>query len=250
LSRPHLSVVVPAFNEEERIGRTVGHMAEYLRSRPWPAEILVVDDGSGDETRRRAEEALRDAPGGRLLGEAENKGKGYAVRRGVLAAEGDFILFTDADLSTPVEELEKFWPVLEAGSDIVIGSRALPGSDIQIRQTRVRRGMGKLFNLWVRLFLFRGIPDTQCGFKLFRRKAARAVFEPLETTGFAFDVEVLLHARRMGFRLAQVPVVWRNSAPSKVRLVRSSVRMLAELRRIRRRFRKSQRTTSRAKGRT
>lgn len=250
MSRPHLSIVVPAFDEEDRIGRTVGHLVDDLRSRPWPAEILVVDDGSTDRTRARAEEALRGFPDGRVLGEAENRGKGYAVRQGVLAARGAFILFTDADLSTPVEELEKFWPVLGAGADIVIGSRALAGSDIQVGQARVRQGMGKLFNLWVRIFLLKGIPDTQCGFKLFRREAARAVFEPLETRGFAFDVEVLLRARRLGFRVGQVPVVWRNSSPSKVRLVRSSVQMLAELRRIRRRFRKTQRRTSRANGTT
>ncbi|MBM3294859.1 MAG: glycosyltransferase family 2 protein [Candidatus Aminicenantes bacterium] len=228
-TRPHLGVVIPAFNEEARIGPTLERLAAYLRARPWTAEILVVDDGSTDATRARAEEALRDVPRSRVLGRAENRGKGFSVREGVLASEGAHILFTDADLSTPIEELEKFWPPIQAGRDIVIGSRALPGSDIRVRQTRLRRGMGKVFNLLVRLFLLRGIPDTQCGFKLFRREAARAVFAPLATTGFAFDVEVLLRARRMGLRIAQVPVVWRNSPPSKVRLIGSSARMLAEL---------------------
>jgi len=234
---PHLSLVVPAYNEEARIGLTVRLLAAYLRSRPWSAELLVVDDGSTDATRARAEEALRDVPRGRVLGRAENRGKGYSVREGALAAEGAHVLFTDADLSTPIEELEKFWPVLDAGNDIVIGSRTLPGADVQVRQGRIRQFMGKTFNLLVRFFLLRGVPDTQCGFKLFRREAARAVFEPLATTGFAFDVEVLLLARQMGFRVAQVPVVWRNSSPSRVRLLGSSIRMLAELRTIRRKFR-------------
>jgi dolichyl-phosphate beta-glucosyltransferase len=237
-SRPRLSVVIPASNEERRIGPTLERVAAYLKSRPFGSEVIVVDDGSTDATAARAEEALRGFPRSRVLGRAENRGKGFSVREGVLAAEGDFILFLDADLSTPIEEIEKFWPVIRAGHDIVIGSRALPGSDVQVRQNRIRQLMGKTFNLFVRLFLIRGIPDTQCGFKLFGREAARAVFARLETRGFAFDVEALLLARRLGFRVAQVPVVWRNSPPSKVRLVGSSARMLAELWSIRNRFRK------------
>jgi dolichyl-phosphate beta-glucosyltransferase len=237
-SRPRLSVVIPAYNEEARIGPTLERILVYLKSQPYAFEVIVVDDGSTDATRERAAEALRGFPQGRVLERAENKGKGYSVREGILAAEGSHILFSDADLSTPIEELEKLWPWIERGADIVIGSRALPESDIQVRQNRGRQLMGKTFNLCVRLFLMKGIPDTQCGFKLFRREAGRAVFERLETEGFSFDVEALLVARRMGFRIVQVGIVWRNCAPSKVRLIGSSVRMLAELRAIRRRLKK------------
>jgi len=237
-SRPVLSVVIPAYNEEARIGPSIAAILAYLRSRALSFEIIVVDDGSRDATRARAAAGLRGGPGGRIIGRPENRGKGCSVREGVLAASGTFILITDADLSTPIEELEKFWPFIKAGNDIVIGSRALPESDIQVRQSRVRRLMGKTFNVFVRALLMRGIRDTQCGFKLFRREAARSVFSCLETRGFCFDVEALFRARALDFRIAQVPVVWRNSPPSKVRLARSSARMLAELWDIRRRRKK------------
>ena len=228
----HLSVVVPAYNEEKRIGPTLDRIRAYLARQPWPGEIVVVDDGSMDRTAARAEDALRGMPEARVLSRSANRGKGASVKEGVLAARGAFVLFTDADLSTPIEELDKFWPLMEAGCDIAIGSRALPGSNILVRQNPVREAMGKAFNLLVRLFLFRGIPDTQCGFKLFRRTAARNLFSRLRTPGFGCDVEILDLARRSGLRIGQVPVVWRHSRPSRVRLVRGAAGMLADLLRI------------------
>jgi len=231
---PRLTVVIPAFNEERRIGPTVERIRAYLAAQPYAAEIIVVDDGSADLTVPRAEAALRDGPPFRILSRAENRGKGAAVRDGVLAAAGDFILATDADLSTPIEELARFWPEVEAGADVVIGSRALPGSDVQVRQSAVREKMGKIFNLLVRALVLRGYPDTQCGFKLFRAAAAKDIFSRLRTEGFSFDVEVLWLGRKLGYRVRQVPVCWRNSPESRVRLVGGSLAMLRELWRIRR----------------
>jgi dolichyl-phosphate beta-glucosyltransferase len=233
-----LSVVVPAYNEEARLGATLKCVREYLESRPYASEIIVVDDGSTDRTSAVAAEALGGRTGDRILRRADNRGKGASVKEGVLAAAGELILFTDADLSTPIDEIEKLLPEIEKGADIVIGSRAMDGSDIQVRQNRFREWMGKTFNVFVRTCAVDGIRDTQCGFKLFKRKAARAVFPELGTCGFCFDVEALFLGRRMGLQIAQVPVIWRNSPRSKVRIVRSSARMIWDLLGIRRRHRR------------
>jgi dolichyl-phosphate beta-glucosyltransferase len=233
-----LSVVVPAYNEEARLGASLARIRAYLEARPYAAEIIVVDDGSTDRTAEVAAEALRGRPADRVLRQPENRGKGAAVKAGMLAAAGAAILFTDADLSTPIEEIEKMLPRLEAGADIVIGSRALADSDIQVRQNRFRELMGKTFNVMVRTCALGDVRDTQCGFKLFTRPAARAVFAELQTAGFCFDVEALAVGRRLGLRLEQVPVIWRNSPQSRVRIVRSSARMFWDLLGIRRRHRR------------
>lgn len=229
-----LSIVIPAYDEEARIGETLRKVRAYLEARSWDFEIIVVDDGCRDRTCAVAAGCLRTGGNDRILGRAENRGKGYSVAEGVAASRGRLILFSDADCSTPIEEIEKFLPLIEQGFDIVIGSRALPGSDVRVRQRRFRQGMGRTFNRFVQGFVLRGIPDTQCGFKLFRREAARDIFPRLRIRGFSFDVEALYLARRRGWRIAQVPVVWINSAPSKVRLIRSSAAMLRDLLRIRR----------------
>jgi dolichyl-phosphate beta-glucosyltransferase len=233
-----LSVVVPAYNEEARLGTTLARIRGYLEARPYAAEIIVVDDGSTDRTSEIAAEALRGRAGDRILRRSENRGKGASVKEGMLAASGELILFTDADLSTPIEEVEKMLPRIEAGADIVIGSRALDDSDIQVRQNRWREMMGKTFNVFVRACAVDGIRDTQCGFKLFKREAARAVFANLGTCGFCFDVEALYISRRLGLRIHQVPVIWRNSPQSRVHIVRSSSRMIWDLLGIRRRHRR------------
>jgi dolichyl-phosphate beta-glucosyltransferase len=229
-----LSVVIPAFNEEARIGASLNAVRAYLESRPYASEIIVVDDGCRDRTCEVAAACLNGRCGDQILRRAENRGKGFSVAEGVSASRGRFVLFSDADLSTPIEEVEKLLPLLDRNFDIVIGSRALPESDIRIRQSRFREGMGKTFNFFVRLLVLRGIKDTQCGFKLFRREAARDIFPRIKTHGFSFDVEALFVARRRGWRIAQVPVVWNNSPQSKVRLFRSSASMFLDLWRIRR----------------
>jgi dolichyl-phosphate beta-glucosyltransferase len=228
-----LSIVIPAYNEEERLGPTLSVVARYLAGKPFATEVIVVDDGSTDGTAEVARGALEAAAGGRVLSRPGNLGKGFSVKEGVLASRGRVVLFSDADLSTPIEEFDKFLPKLERGDDVVIGSRGLPDSVIEVRQARMREAMGKVFNLLVRRFVIRGFRDTQCGFKAFRRAAAMDLFSRLRTKGFAFDVEILLLARRLNYRVGEVPVVWRNSRSSRVRMVQSSWEMLRDLRRIR-----------------
>ncbi len=235
---PYLSVVIPAFNERDRIGPTVAAVQAYLAARAGGFEIIVVDDGSRDGTADRAREALADLPGSRVLRLPENRGKGRAVKEGVLAARGRVILFSDADLSTPIAMLDRLLERLEAGADVVIGSRALPESEVRVHQPRPRESLGKLFNAVVRRLIAPGIRDTQCGFKAFRREAARELFADLRTEGFCFDVEILAAARRRGLRIEEVPVVWENSRPSGVRVVRGFPRVVRDLARIRRRFRR------------
>ncbi len=229
----YLSVVVPAYNEEKRIGFSLFRIKEYLQSRHLSAEIILVDDGSTDRTAEVSREIMEGYPDFRVITLPQNRGKGAAVRAGMLQARGELVLFTDADLSTPIEELEKFLPLIREGYDLVIGCRALPESIIKERQSWLRERLGKCFNLLVRLLVMRGFRDTQCGFKLFRKEAAREIFFRLETEGFAFDVEALLLARRLGFRVAQVPVVWINHPQSRVRLVRGSLSMFIDLLKIR-----------------
>jgi len=229
-----LSIVIPAYNEERRIGPSLGKILGYLKTKPFASETIVVDDGSRDKTAEVATAALEGRVPSRVIRLDTNHGKGYAVKAGVLASAGQAILFTDADLSTPIDELDKFLPRLDEGYDVVIGSRALPGCDIRVRQAASREALGKLFNRLVGLFVMKGCPDTQCGFKVFRRAAAMDLFTRLQTKGFSFDVEVLLVARKAGYRIAEVPVVWCNSRPSRVRILRGSWQMLRELRRIRR----------------
>ncbi len=229
-----LSIIIPAFNEEKRLGPSLEAIRAWLDGKPFAAEIIVVDDGSSDRTSAVARDGLAGHPAFRIIRLETNGGKGHAVRTGVLASAGDIVMFTDADLATPIEELDKFLPRLDEGWDVVIGSRAVPGSDIRVRQARPRQAMGRFFNRLVRRFILKDFRDTQCGFKAFRRPAALDLFTRLRTPGFAFDVEVLVLARRLGYRIAEVPVVWRHSPPSRVRIVRSSWQMLKELWRIRR----------------
>ncbi len=221
-----LSVVIPAYNEEKTLTKTLPRIIGYLGDQAYSSEIIVVDDGSSDETGRVAVECLKGTADALVLSRRENKGKGYSVREGILRARGRYILFTDADLSTPIEELGKCLTWVEKGYDLVIGSRALGASQVRIPQAFIRRTMGKIFNLLVRLLILPGIKDTQCGFKLFRREAATDLFRRLRTRGFAFDVEVLYRARKSGYKIREVPVVWVNVLPSRVGLFSSSIRML------------------------
>jgi dolichyl-phosphate beta-glucosyltransferase len=227
----HLSVVVPAYNEELRLPDTLTRMMEYLRQQPYTWEIVVVDDGSSDRTSEVAQQVCGEEVC-RVLRNNPNRGKGLSIKRGMLEARGKYRLFSDADLSTPIEEVEKFWPAVEAGSEVVIGSRALAGSELIVRQRFYREMMGRIFNLFVRVLLVGGIRDTQCGFKLFTAAAAETIFPRQTLEGFAFDVELLVLARKHGYRISEVPVRWINSPASKVSAWRDSARMFLDLLRL------------------
>ena len=206
-----LSVVIPAFNEAERLPPTLLRVREFLDGWGGSYEIVVVDDGSRDETVARAE-----AAGVRVLRNGVNRGKGYSVRHGMLAARGARRLMTDADLSTPMSELPRLLKVMDEGYSVVIASRALPGANLEVRQPWYRENMGRLFNLCVRLLALPGLQDTQCGFKLFSAEAAHDAFTAARLDGFSFDVEALFLARRSGHRIAEIPVTWRNDAATRV----------------------------------
>lgn len=215
---PALSLVIPAFNEEKRLPVALARIAEWIGSRkpPLTLEVLVVDDGSSDRTAAVADKTAAGLGlAFRLVRLSRNLGKGAAVRAGVLEAAGERILVTDADLSTPIEEVEK---LLASGAPVAIGSRGIDATLVKERQSLFRVASGKLFNLLVRLLAVSGIHDTQCGFKLFRRDAAREVFSRATVDRFAFDVEVLLLARRLGYTIAEVPVLWFNSPDTRVGL--------------------------------
>jgi dolichyl-phosphate beta-glucosyltransferase len=228
-----ISIVIPAFNEEDRILPTLRMIDDYLRDRVRGYEIIVVDDGSSDNTMKVVRSECGRLKSVRLLSNEANRGKGFSVRRGVMGARHDLVLVSDADLSTPIEEVSKFLPWVEKGYDVVIGSRALKESDIIRRQPWYRQTMGKTFNLLVRIVVLGGFHDTQCGFKMFRTPAGKKIFESLKTEGFAFDVEALLRAKKIGYRVKEVPVRWINSPQSKVRVLRDSARMFLDLVRIR-----------------
>jgi dolichyl-phosphate beta-glucosyltransferase len=206
-----LSVVIPAYNEEGRLPPTLDRLRAYLGSRGLDHEIVVVDDGSRDATSEIAR-----AHGATVVRNDTNRGKGFAARRGMLLARGRRRLMTDADLSTPIEDLARLEARLDEGYDVAIASRALPGSNVEVRQPVYREAMGRLFNVCVRMLAVPGLHDTQCGFKLFTAAAAAASFEPARLDGFSFDVETLFIARRRGFRIAEVPVTWRNDEASRV----------------------------------
>ena len=208
---PELSVVIPAYNEERRLPPTLDRLRAYLGQGSLTHEIVVVDDGSRDST-----SDIARAHGATVVRNDTNRGKGYAARRGMLLARGRRRLMTDADLSTPIEDLPRLLARLDEGYDVAIASRALPGSNVEVRQSAYREVVGRLFNLCVRVLAVPGLHDTQCGFKLFTAAAAAASFEPLRLDGFSFDVETLFIARRRGFRIAEVPVTWRNDEASRV----------------------------------
>jgi dolichyl-phosphate beta-glucosyltransferase len=228
-----LSVVVPCYNEEQRLPRTIELIERYMDGRQTPYELILVDDGSVDGTRRIMDAAAQHHAGVRIEVLPHNRGKGRALAVGVEAAKGDEILVSDADLSTPIEELDKLEAALQRGAGIAIASRALRDSRVEVSQPIYRVLMGKGFNLIVQAVLLPGIWDTQCGFKLFRGDVAHRVFANLITDGFGYDPEVLYRARRQGVKIAEVPVVWRNSAPTKVSAVRSSLDMLKHVVRLR-----------------
>ncbi|NNE43060.1 MAG: glycosyltransferase family 2 protein [Gemmatimonadetes bacterium] len=232
---PVLTVVIPAFNEENRLGTTLERIHSWLSGRAETFEILVVDDGSRDRTVALVREFAGGHPGVRLHEAGRNRGKGAAVRTGFAESRGERVLFSDADLSTPIEELVPMQEALNQGAGLVIASRDLPESNLAERQAWYREGMGKLFNRIVRMAT--GIPfrDTQCGFKLLGGGDARALATEMREDGFAFDVELILLARRSGLAIRELPVTWRHVDESRVSPVTDALRMLQSLPRILRR---------------
>lgn len=231
---PYLSVVVPAYNEEARIGATLKRMLAYFDAQSYQVEILVVDDGSADATESVVNQIAACRPHVRLLSYQETRGKGYAVRFGMLRADGERVLFSDADLATPIEEIEKLMAKLDAGFDVAFGSRDVPGSELIKRQSLIREFGGRFFNKLVQRVAVPGIHDTQCGFKLFHKRAANLIFSQCTVDHFAFDVEVLYLAVKVyGLRVAEVPVRWAHQEGSKVRFTRDAPRMIKTLFRIR-----------------
>jgi len=222
-----LSVVVPAYKEAHRIRVTVETIATLLKREFLEWEIIVVDDGSDDET----EKVLQGSPGVRYLRNERNLGKGHSVRRGMLEARFDPVLFTDADLSTPIEDALPLLEAVNGGSDVAIGSRE-PHSAQRVRRTPLRKLMAIVFRCFVKTIALRSINDTQCGFKMFRRAAARAVFPLVTIQRWGFDVEVLYLARRLGFKIEAVPVRYTESSESRLRLT-TPMAMTADLLRIR-----------------
>lgn len=223
-----LSVVIPACNAEAHVATTLRDADQWLRLNGLTHEIIVVDDGSRDQTARRVAEGFPDVL---LLRNAENRGKGYSVRRGMLAARHAWVLFMDVDHSTHIRHLETFAP-LAADADVIIGSRRLAQSRIVRPQHRLRQALGRTFPYVVKTFVLRDLSDTQCGFKLFRRGAVDAVLPHQQVERFAFDVELLLLARRAGLRIAEAPVDWDNPTDSTLRIGRDSFQMLADLLRM------------------
>ena len=228
-----LSIVVPAYNEEQRLGPTLDRITSYLAagSRDW--EVLVVDDGSRDGTMALARKVAEAHPKVRVLTNGRNRGKGFTVKHGVMEASGDAVLFSDADLSSPIEEVEKLLPLLEMGHDVVIGSRDIIGSQIEVPQPLHRRVMGYSFMVLRDWIAVSGFRDTQCGFKLFRTPAAKTVFAQSRVDGFCFDVEILAIAKTLGFRMCEVPVVWRNDERTTVNPIGDPLKMFLDLFRIR-----------------
>lgn len=228
-----ISIVIPAFNEAERIGQTIEKICDYFSKKAQLFEIIVINDGSRDSTPNIVLDLSKKGKSIALLENSTNKGKGASVRKGIFHAVHDLILLTDADLSTPIEEFEKLVPWIQRGYDIVLGSRWLKESEIIIRQPWHRRTMGKVFNLLVSILIVSDFSDTQCGFKLFRSEAATRIFSVSKIDGFAFDVEVLFVAKKMGYKIKEVPVRWIDSPRSRVNALRDPFRMFLDLLRIR-----------------
>ena len=239
--QPFLSVIIPAFNEAERIGSSLTAILDYLQAQPYTFELIVVDDGSRDRTIAVVKSTPCALEKIRIISYAPNRGKGYAIRQGVLASRGEYVLFMDADLSTPITEIANAF-ALASDYDIVIGSRALHNSQIVVYQPLYRRIGAMIFNLLRDGLVGAGISrfkDTQCGFKLFRGEIARAIFSQARVTGFMFDVEILYLALKWNLKIVELPVEWANVPGSKLRLFSDTIRMFKDLALIRWSHRKS-----------
>ncbi|MBX9691233.1 MAG: glycosyltransferase family 2 protein [Cyanobacteria bacterium] len=227
-----ISIVIPAYNEERRLPSTLSAVHKYLAGSGRTFEIIIVDDGSVDSTFEYVDSFAESHEGVRVLSYMPNKGKGHAVRIGMLAAQGEAVLFDDADGSSPIEEVEKLLTKINSGADVAIGSRAKPGEERTVKALAYRKYIGNTFNLIVQSLLLPGIMDTQCGFKMFKQAVAKDVFSVARQDGFAFDVEVLYISKLRGYSLEEVPINWANVEGSKVNVFSDSPKMLIDVIRI------------------
>jgi dolichyl-phosphate beta-glucosyltransferase len=230
---PYLTVVIPAYREAARIGATLQRILAYFDTQSWNGNVIVVLDGGGDGTGAEVQRAIGADRRVAVLDNGVNRGKGFSVRRGMLSASGRYVLFSDADLSTPIEEAPRLIAAIESGADVAIASRALAASRVQVHQPWWRESMGRIFNWFVQRLALPGIKDSQCGFKCFRGEVAHRVFALQRTDRFAFDVEVLSIARSLGYRIAELPVTWIDQPASTVNPVTAPAGMLVDLVRIR-----------------
>jgi glycosyltransferase involved in cell wall biosynthesis len=225
---PELSIIIPAYNEELRLPATLSSIAAYMRSSKRRIEVIVVDDGSRDKTVAVAEKFRNEIPSLRVVSNGENRGKGYSVRHGMQEARGEIVLFTDADLSAPIEEVEKLLPAMKT-NDVAIGSRAMDRSQITVHESPFREFAGIIFNKIVRLILWLPFVDTQCGFKAFRREPCKIIFEQQTIERFGFDPELLYLARHHGLRSVEISVRWGHSPATKVSMMRDSMMMFVDV---------------------
>ena len=229
MSFPKYSIVIPAYNESARIPGTLRSVVECVRASGWPAEIIVVDDGSKDATAEVVRAIAADAPEIRLVQNPGNRGKGYSVRNGLLQALGEIVMFTDADLSAPIEEAERLFAAIADGADIAIGSRWLERTRQTIRQPLYRQFFGRCFNGVTRAVMGLPFADTQCGFKAFTRTAAQTVFQLQTIDRWGFDPEILFIALKRGFRIDEVPVSWAHDERSRMSYLKDGLRMLEDI---------------------
>ncbi len=226
----YLSIVIPAYNEEKRLGLTLQEMHRYFDKKQYTYEVIVINDGSYDKTEEEALQSSIFKSGNlKIFRNNVNKGKGFSVKKGIMASKGDYVLFSDADLSTPIGEVEKLFSALNEKYDIAIGSRSIKGAQIEVHQPFYREYMGKFFNKLVRVFVLKGIIDTQCGFKLFKGKIARDIAVRMRIDSFAFDVEMLYLAKLSGCRIKEVPITWINSPQSRVDPIKDSLKMFFDV---------------------
>ena len=223
-----VSVIVPAYNEQKRIKKTIEAINDYFRNKQVTRQIIVVDDGSSDNTVGVVKDLRKEINDLSVITYHQNCGKGYAIRKGVEESHGEYILFTDADNSTPIEEFEKFYPLLK-GNSVVIGSRYITGSNIVVAQPWHRILIGRVANMLIQTFILDGVRDTQCGFKAFQHEAAREIFSRMKMNRFGFDIEILAIARLLNFSIREIPVSWYNSGESRVRPVKDALRTFREL---------------------
>lgn len=228
-----LEVVIPAYNEQDRIGRTLERIKEYYGGQGYSWRCVVVSDGSKDRTNEIVSNFAEQNPEFKLNAYTQNRGKGYAVRLGMTQANAQRVLFCDADLATPQEETEKLWKALDEGFDIAIGSRPLKDSKLEIHQPWIREHLGRVFNKVVQIMSVKGIDDTQCGFKMFTQKASQDVFSRCKFDGFSIDFEALMIAHDLEYKTAEIPIRWSHQDGSKVSILRDGPRMLRDLVKLR-----------------